>query len=215
MRNRFIVAALVAVGTYAADRTELVADDQLRLLWILVGLLALWAIVSWAPVDRHVGRFIPRVSIYFDESKPKTTSASESVAAVVKVKEQLRVLERCYLALASLRDHVQHMKKVEELGKITKTHVPLQDFTSMQIALEKIRRELIDQSPNVLPVSVAVGFQKPPEFYTEFVTAEERILPMTEDLMDKVLGQWQRYGERVGITPLKFRTATIVKLQDE
>ncbi len=81
----------------------------------------------------------------------------------------------------------------------------------MEQAVEKVRKELINLSPRVWPMATAIEFQKPPA-PTTYVDVKVRLPETIDALMKKVLRQWHAYSEQVGITPLRFGNATIVKL---
>ncbi len=132
------------------------------------------------------------------KARPPSQAGSRGVTPV-------RALERYYLALSSLQEHVGHMLTIEAASA---------RFYDVEQAVEKVRRELINLAPGLLPMSAAMEFQKPPA-PTTYVDAKVRLPAAIDALMKKVLRQWHFYSEQVGITPLRFGNATIVKLHDD
>jgi hypothetical protein len=123
----------------------------------------------------------------------------------------IRVLERHYLALASLKEHVGRMKRLEAAGG----EVSAGAYIDTGLALEKMRKELVNLSPEILTTSEAFDFrEKPPEENGLAGLSEQRVPREIDHLMTTILRHWGRRGEAVGITPLKFKETPIVKLTD-
>jgi hypothetical protein len=134
----------------------------------------------------------------------------ESTGGISRQPTTIRALERYYVSLASLREHVRRLRKFAELGGT------LTGIADISLAVDKIRNELMNLAPSLLTTSDAIGLQaKPSDPNAEYVPQEERVSKAIDELMTGVLRLWGRYGEPKGITPLHFRENPIVKLSDE
>ena len=124
---------------------------------------------------------------------------------------RLRLLERFYITLASLKLHASQLKAVQGVGGNYHT----MGFIDLGIAVEHLRNELIDLSPSVFPNSVALEFKQQgmPHPDRPIDGLSDNWVPKKiDELMDKVHHQWSRYAEECGIAPLKFREKPLVKL---
>ena len=117
------------------------------------------------------------------------------------------------MALASLREHLDRLLRLEQLRdepSESDTH-----FYTVEIALEKMRTELINLAPGVLPVATAFEFQKVPGSAEGYVDVKVRLPKAIDELMSSVRRHWQRQAESVGISPLKFAATPIVRMDDK
>jgi hypothetical protein len=144
-------------------------------------------------------------------------SAKRSGTTPQRALTPLRVLERHYLALATLRDHVGRLRRQKEAGGTLSASACI----TIGLAVDKIRAELINMSPQLFTTSDALDFrEKEPPIPPGTLVSEEPYLADTrvprelDHLMKTLLRLWQGYGEAAGIAPLRFDDSPIVKLHD-
>lgn len=121
------------------------------------------------------------------------------------IESPVRILERFYLALAHLRADIQRIKTLQELGGTPSATA----YTTLGLAVGKIRKELVDLSPSIFTTSEALDFSQS----VEHAGLSDEWVPKDVDLLMKsVLTHWGRRAEAAGITPLKFKDSPVVKL---
>jgi hypothetical protein len=81
-------------------------------------------------------------------------------------------------------------------------------------ALDKIRVELVNLSPDLFPVAVALDFQKKESGKNGDIDPSVRVPQAIQDLMKTVERHWSHFAEQAGITPLQFRENPVVKLDN-
>lgn len=189
---RYVAPWLVPSGT-AGVSTYLVMLEHAR-LW-LVFLVAIYG-------------FAGGLLVVFAARKTGLTSRPRSVSATLT---PIRILERFYLALASLRDHVEHLQTLEKLGGTSSASA----FIDVGLVLRKIRTQLVNMSPEIFTTSEAMDFRET-GFTDPHALSEVTVPYEIEHLMKTIHSHWSRHGERVAITPLRFKGSPIVvKVQDE
>ena len=119
----------------------------------------------------------------------------------------LRVLERYYVSLAGLRDEIdQRVWLAKETGKDT-------GLMQIETVVEKIRAELMNMAPDIIPVATALDFQKPPATI-DYIDVSERLPNRVDQLLKKIHSHWSHYAEKSGIEPMRFADTPLVKLHD-
>jgi hypothetical protein len=208
---------LIALGCVLVAVEERFANEEIRsgVQWLIAGLIVGGVGFTWRQLWKMFAG-IPRLRIIVvptqQSTARKVVEEGRRIEKAPGTLTPIRVLERHYMALATLRKHVDILNKQKEVGGT----ISASAFIDLDLALKKMRKELVDLSPQVFTTSEALDFRETVWSDPETLAlSDDRVPKEIDHLMATILDHWRRRGEAVGITPLKYKAATIVKLEDE
>jgi hypothetical protein len=171
-----VTGAVLTPTPYVNSTALLIAFGAFVALLALAVALTVW---SWT-ARRRVSSTVPVV-------EPPAPAHQTDEA-------RMQILAAFYMKLTLLQEHVQQMIDLEQLTPDAPSTL---NYYPYQVALDKLRRDLINLSPAILPTATAIDFQPPPS-PKDYVATKDSLPSAIGDLMKKVRTHWHRYHGPVG-----------------